>query len=293
MERMTSLNRKVLSSINLFWDLIQKDYNLKQTDNADQEIHELIAKISDDQFDPLANNLSFILQSKNEFKASWAAPFKPEHTIQKSFDFGSGKSETIWMMRQINHFDYYEEKDDFKLVRIPYQSKNGRNFYKLIFLPNNAKRLSDLESRLSMEFIQDCLKKLQSQRVELMIPKLHIEKIYKLKKAFHEMQLLADVDFSKIVPGVYLKEIFHKTILKEDENGSSAASRTTALMGAISSKHNPFEPAPLPFHADHSFHQVIMEGEDLILFRGSVADSSAFPKKGNYAHPPSSSGDGK
>ena len=182
--------------------------------------------------------------------------------------------------------------DDFKLVRIPYQSKNGRNFYKLIFLPNNAERLSDLESRLSMEFIKDCLKKLQSQRVELMIPKLHIEKTYKLKKAFHEMQLLADVGFSKIVPGAFLKEIFHKTILKEDESGSSAASRTIALMYVISSEHNPFEPAPLPFHADHSFHQVIIEGEDLILFRGSVADSSAFPK-GNYSHPPPSSGDGK
>jgi serpin B len=211
-------------------------------------------------------------------KAPWAEKFEKSATQSGPFRVNGTKSVEVPMMGQRKEFAY-GKGNGFSLLMLPY---SNYEFVFLVILPDKIDGLASVEAKLSPNLNFDSVK-LESCDVTLRMPKFKIEppgtplgqtlQVLGMKSAFDNPR--GSANFARIAPRrpddyLALTEVYHKTFLKLDEEGTEAAA-ATAMAVATLGIHKP--PKPVTVNVDHPFLFAIRhQPSGAILFLGHVTD---------------------
>ena len=210
-------------------------------------------------------------------KAAWAQKFNESATQPAPFQIHGKTPADVPTMTLKSHFGFGQSHGYTELL-LPY-SGGGLNF--LILLPEKPDGLRDLENKLSAEDLAQCTR-LPSRELVLHLPKFKIESAsiplrpelesLGMKTAFDNPK--GSANFDKIAPRrgndyLYISDIFHKTFIAVDEQGTEAAAATAVAMMEATAIRKP----PPEVRVDHPFLFAIQDAQSgACLFLGRVTD---------------------
>jgi serpin B len=211
-------------------------------------------------------------------KAPWAQKFPTDLTKSETFRVNAGKKIEVPTMGQREEFAY-GKGNGFSVLMLPY------NDYQLVFLvilPDKIDGLASVEAKLSPSLNLESVK-MEKCDVTLRMPKFKIEppgiplgqtlQALGMNSAFDNPH--GNANFERIAPRrpddyLALSEVYHKTFLKLDEEGTEAAA-ATALVAITAGIHEP--PKPVTVNVDHPFIFAIQhQPSGAILFLGHITD---------------------
>jgi serpin B len=249
-----------------------KEINQWVEDQTRKRIRNLIP---DGALGPLTR---LVLVNAVYLKAPWAEKFAASATKPGLFHVNGGKGVEVPMMGQREEFAY-GKGNGFSLLMLPYSS------YELVFLiilPDKVDGLASVEAKLSASMNVDSVK-MEKCDVTLRMPKFKIEppmiplgqtlQALGMKSAFDNPH--GSANFERIAPRrlddyLALTEVYHKTFLKLDEEGTEAAA-ATAMKFVTLGLHEPLKPVTV--NVDHPFLFAIQhQPTGAILFIGHVTD---------------------
>ena len=258
----------------------------RDTDSARRHINEWVEaqtakKIVDlIPSDGLTKGTRLVLTNALYFKAPWAAPFKKSATVDLPFHVHGREPQAVPTMRQKFSVPY-THGDNFTAIALPYA---GRDLQFLILLPDAPDGLAALEKELTPELLAGCAT-MKTQLVALDLPKLKFQpptlslggalQALGLKTAFDQPR--GSANFDRMAPRrpddyLFIGEVFYKTFLALDEEGTEAAAATAVIMlrgtGMPSAP-----PQPIVVKVDHPFLFAIQHRDSgACLFLGRVTD---------------------
>jgi len=206
------------------------------------------------------------------FKGDWKSEFKKANTKNKPFYLANDQVKQVPTMVQKTAMGYYNS-DLFTAVELPY----GRgNFSMVLMLPNQGKKLKDLEKAFTQEDWQNWMDNFGSPaEMTINLPKFKFEYSRKMNDDLKQLGLgiaFSDTaDFTKINTGgeLCISRVKQKTYIEVNEEGTTAAAATSVSIGVTSAGPG----AIISF--DHPFLFVIKEKyTQAILFVGRVMDPS-------------------
>ena len=158
---------------------------------------------------------------------------------------------------------------DSDLLELPYK---GNDLSLIVVLPRERNGLQKLKSIINYKILNNAIKHLKSERVDVHLPKFKVEQKYELKSALSKNVILKmftnEADFSGIngKTNLMVSSILHKVIIEVNERGSEAAAATGIEISLTSESMN-----PTVFNADHPFLYLIRDKRnDVILFVGQI-----------------------
>lgn len=219
--------------------------------------------------DMLDTSATLVLTNAVYFKGAWLSPFKKEKTIEAPFNLINGETIDAPMMIQNTQVGYAED-DVVQIVELLYE---GEQLSMILILPKDPKGIGELESALSMKFLDQQIASLQQQKVAIIIPKFTMEADISLPEALKNLGMkdaftLPPADFSGMTgtQDLYISEAFHKAFLEINEEGSEATAATEVTMSRGLSRTPTFQ-------ADHPFILMIREKQtNGLLFLGRLMD---------------------
>jgi len=228
--------------------------------------------------DGVLNSLTrLVLVNAVYLKAPWGEKFSVSLTKSGAFHLTEGKGVKVPMMNRTDDFPYAKGKG-FSMVKLPY---SGYKLWFLIILPDKLDGLAEAEPKLSPMAIAEA--NWQMHEVTLQMPRLRLEpeplalsqtlQALGMKTAFDKPP--GSANFDRMAPRrpndyLLLSEVFHKTFLKLDEEGTEAAA-ATAMVAMAMGIHE--EPKRVEMKVDHPFLFAIQHaGTGTLLFLGRVAD---------------------
>lgn len=153
----------------------------------------------------------------------------------------------------------------------------------VILLPDTTNDLTTLKTTLTPELLEQCAA-LKTQELILHLPKFRFEpptlslsntlKALGMKKAFDEPK--GNADFSGMAVQrpddyLYISEVFHKTFIAVDEQGTEAAAATAVIVMRTSGIPEPTK--PIEVKVDRPFLFAIQHrASGACLFLGQVVD---------------------
>jgi serpin B len=213
-----------------------------------------------------------ILANAIYFNANWQHKFTESATRNDDFYLLDGSTVTVPMMHQEENFSY-TEGDNYQAIRLPYL---GDEFAMTILLPGEG-QFEDFENSLDTQMLKDITAKLESQRVDLTLPRFQFESSFRLNQALSDMGMpkaFSDgADFSGMTGNMdlYIGAVLHKSFVAVDEKGTEAAAVTAVIVVASLPP-----PATINFTADRPFIFLIQDIETgSILFIGRVMNPAA------------------
>jgi len=236
-------------------------------DGTNQKIKDLFPQGS------LNDNTRLVLTNVIYFKGTWAKQFKKDQTEDENFRINSTHSIKVPMMQQTDEeakFNY-TETDKLQILELPYQ---GEKLSMLVLLPKGD-RLSNLETSLSLNNINDWRSKLRERRVDVFMPKFTFNTKYFLNETLATMGMPTaftdDADLSGMdgTKTLLIQKVIHQAFVDVNEEGTEAAAATGVTMGITSAAVSPIT----VFRADHPFIFIIQDRESgNILFLGRVVN---------------------
>lgn len=246
----------------------RKTINTWVEEQTKDKIKELIGKRT------LTPATRLVLTNAIYFKSAWDQPFMARFTTPEDFRVGRDTVK-VPMMHQTSHYRLGED-DKLQMIDLPYQN---RALSMVVVLPKNADGLAEVEKGMTAAQLDDWLKKLKLQRVELSLPKFKLLESYQvadtlrsmgMKRAFDPNQ----ADFSGISSEPFsISQIIHKALVDVDEKGTEAAAATAVVMKAGSAAPRD---KPAVFKADHPFLFLIRDNNTgAVLFLGRLVKPAA------------------
>jgi serpin B len=278
-----------------FSELVKKFYGApiepldfkKSPDLARQHINKWVEDQTHDRISDLIppkgiNEMTrLVLANAIYLKAAWSDKFSEGLTNPKPFHVRGGTAVDVPMMKNRSRFGY-SKRDGYTAVALPYF--NGELQF-LVLLPDEVNGLTKLESKLTGEMLKQCARLDTTHEIDLELPKFKIEpptipladnlKALGMKTAFDVPP--GSANFDKIAtrrPNDYLaiSEVFHKTFIAVDENGTEAAAATAVAMEVASAMRRT-PPPPIPVKVDRPFVYAIQHvPSGACLFIGRVTD---------------------
>ena len=235
-----------------------------------EKTHEKISKIIEE----IGPNTVMYIINAIYFKAGWTTPFNLEETHQGSFKLSDGTFKNVDFMHgggfgapdlyfNLNH------EEGYSVVRIPY----GRGVFAFYGLVRSGD-IEDFISDIAENGIDSYLEEMRIyQLYELELPKFRFAYEKSLKDTFTALGIgqIFNGGLDNIasdVEGLHVNDIFHKTFIEVNEEGTEAAGYTYI---------DP-EPAgdPYGFFGTHPFVFMIRDDRTgSILFIGKVEDPTA------------------
>ena len=221
-----------------------------------------------------------VLTNALYFKAPWAVPFKKIATNDLPFQAHGRKPYAVPTMRK-QFSAPYSRGNSFTAVALPYA---GRDLQFLILLPDTIDGLAALEKEITPEFLVQCAT-MSPQLVALELPKFKLRPTtLPLGKTLQALGLNTVFDqprgsanFGRMAPRrpddyLFIGEVFHKTFLALDEEGTEAAAATSSIglvmLGIVAEP-----PQPIVVKVDHPFLFAIQHRDSgACLFLGRVTD---------------------
>lgn len=176
---------------------------------------------------------AFALSNAAYFKGLWTNPFDPKNTRQGPFLLPGGKISSVPMMRAFQPVEC-AFMPEYQAVRLPY-GKERFQLYAFLPAPNQTPESLLAELPPSPESWR---KSLQSQKIQLIFPKLNLDPPrVELKSTLEKLSMLGKNDLTLMgideQPGMlYIDKVFHKTRLELDEAGTRAAAATVAIIAS-------------------------------------------------------------
>ncbi len=260
---------------NIFSDTYQA--SLKKCDlSTEDTMNEINAWVNDKTHglidsiltEPMSESVRMTIFNAVYFKAAWIREFSEELTDKQTFHGAKGDT-TVDMMHQQAHFDY-AESDDYQMVRLPYYG----NCEMTVYLPKDeatADKWSE-EGYLSALVEDASDEEWSSHEISLSMPKFELEYGAELNDILQELgiekifneQVYDRLSDEKLSVG----SVYHKTAIKNDENGTEAAAVTMMIMEAMALQP---EEEVVEMNMDHPFYFTISNTEaGLKLFEGCV-----------------------
>ncbi|CAI9777793.1 unnamed protein product [Fraxinus pennsylvanica] len=212
------------------------------------------------------------------FKGAWNVKFDVSNTKYDKFFLQNGSSVQVPFMTSENE-QYIREFSGFKVLRLPYkQGEDKHKFSLYVFLPDAIDGLPALVEKVGSipGFLDDHL---PYQRVEVgyfRIPKFKISFGFEASAVLNGLGLvlpfssngLTGMVDSSIGQNLYVSNIFHKSFIEVNEEGTEAAAATGCVLMLEGS---PRRIRKRDFVADHPFLFVVREDmTGVVLFIGQI-----------------------
>ena len=246
-------------------DLSSEETMNEINDWVNEKTHGLIPSILDEPMDP---GIRMTLLNAVYFKAAWVNAFEKELTDKQIFHGKEGDT-SVDMMHQQDHFEY-AENDEYQMIRLPYHGGCEMTVY----LPKDSTaadkwREKDYLYQLGLEADKQ---EWDRREVSLSMPKFEMEYGNELKDILKELGLEGIFDgciYDRLTDEeMAVGSIYHKTAIKNDENGTEAAAVTMMLMEAMALLP---EDDRVEMNMDHPFYFTISNTQTgLKLFEGCV-----------------------
>jgi len=228
----------------------------------------------------LTNDTRLVLTNALYFKAPWERSFEQAATAELPFRIRGNAPQDVPTMRKQFSLPYAKHRG-FTAIALPYA---GRDLQFLILLPDAPDGLAALEKEITPELLAGCAT-MNSQLVSLELPKFKLQpptlslgRILQdlgLKTAFDQPR--GSANFDRMAPRkpddyLFIGEVFHKTFLALDEEGTEAAAATAVAMMSGTAMHAT-PPKPIVVKVDRPFLFAIQHcGSGACLFLGRVTD---------------------
>ena len=218
-----------------------------------------------------------VLTNCIHFKASWQKQFSKHATKERDFTLSNGKTKKVDTMHKGARFGYHKG-ENYQAVSIPYG--HFKQFQFLAILPNEGTSVSQAIDTLSSKDFID-MQRLPSTDMKLYLPKFtisgaSISLTEPLKKLGLKTAFSHKADFSKITSqeSLYISDVFHKTFIQLDEEGTEAAAATAVIMARKSSAVINKTP-PITIEFNRPFFYAIQDTQTgTCFFMGQVQDPS-------------------
>lgn len=205
------------------------------------------------------------------FKGEWTDKFEKKDTFSNVFYSGIGEKKEVMMMTAQRNMEY-GEKNDFKVIRLPY-GEGKTSMY--CVLPAEDVSINSFVERLDVDKWKEIKNSITKRKNVLVnIPRFKLE--YGQKTLNKQLTVMGmeeaftdNADFSGISDGrLKISRVVHKAVVEVNEEGSEAAAVTKVEVWFTSLEENSPE-----FIADRPFLFFITEDTtDTILFMGKLYD---------------------
>ncbi|XP_058786242.1 serpin-ZX-like [Vicia villosa] len=249
-------------------DEVTNEVNLWAEKETNDLIKELVPQGSID------SDTRLVFANALYFKGVWNNKFDVSLTKDNDFHLLNGSAVKVPFMTS-KKMQFIRKFNDFKVLGLPYkQGEDNRRFSMYIFLPNAKDGLSALVEKVASE--AELLDRLPSHQVEVgdfKIPRFKISFGLEISDVLKELGVVLPFStggFTKMVDSLEgqnlcVSNIFHKSFIEVNEEGTEAAAASTAYMLMRCRR------VPIDFAADHPFIFVIREDlSGAILFVGQV-----------------------
>ncbi|XP_022768829.1 serpin-ZX-like [Durio zibethinus] len=212
------------------------------------------------------------------FKGAWNETFDASKTKDYDFHLINGSSVKVPFMTSKKK-QTVSAYDGFKVLRLPYkQGGDKRRFSMYFFLPDAKDRLPALVEKVSSEsgFLERHLPYEPVEVGEFRIPRFKISFGLEASVVLKRLGLvlpfsgeggLTEMVDSPLVQNLYVSNIFHKSFIEVNEEGTEAAAATASLIklrGLLVQEN-------IDFVADHPFLFLVREDvTGVVLFIGHV-----------------------
>lgn len=201
----------------------------------------------------VTSDTGMVLVNAIYFKGEWLTPFERFSTRKQDFFKSKNKTNQVDMMhKEFSDVQYGESSSlDCQVLEIFYK---GRGHGMVILLPKDGEGLGTLESKLNGETLKTAMSNAFRETVIVTLPKFKLESSFTLKPLLAKLGIPsafdpATADFTGMGNELYVSEVFHKTFVDVNEEGTEAAAATAAVMllGCALGKRE------IRFTADHPF----------------------------------------
>lgn len=216
-----------------------------------------------------------VLTNAVYFKGDWAAQFPKAGTLKLPFYRKNGDFVSTPLMAQSATFPFWEDKQ-FSIGELPYV---GKRLSMVVIVPKSAEGLPEIEKSLTLGKIDEWIKQMQAQRINVYLPRFKTSFRVDLKERLSEMGMpLAfdrnQADFSGIGADpkkkLHISKVLHEAFVEVNEEGTEAAGATAVIM---EEKGDRVVIVPPTLRADRPFLFFIRDtSSGAILFLGRVSD---------------------
>ncbi|KAH8274529.1 hypothetical protein KR044_006573 [Drosophila immigrans] len=216
------------------------------------------------------------------FKGQWKLPFNETRTRIENFHDESGAIiGQVPMMVQEGNFAYVSNIQglDGYVLELPYGTQDRLSM--IVVLPKRGFKLSEVVANLKSLGLAPILERIakfwreasEDNEVEVLLPKFTTTTDFNLRQVLTEMGIRdifdqKDSNLSRMAEGLYTEYCVHATKIIVDEQGTTAAAVTSAVLSNKS--------APPKFQLDRPFQYMIVEkSTSLLLFAGQVRNPTS------------------
>ena len=211
---------------------------------------------------------SLVITNAIYFKGEWKAKFEKEYTRLADFAVSAKDKVKIDMMLIEEKFKCYAD-EKMQAVELPYESNE---LSMLVLLPEDTEGIKELENTLTTESLNTLLSKMQTEKIEVYLPKFKMtwgtfplkEALIALgmRDAFDRGEKMADFSGINGKGGIWISDVFHKAVIEINEEGTEAAAGTAVVFTKC---------LAMVFRANHPFIFIIKDNRSgSILFMGRV-----------------------
>jgi serpin B len=269
-----------------YLDHVEKDYGghlagldfIHDAEGSRKVINDWVAGQTHDRIKDLLPEGSIVpttrlvLTNAIYFKGKWQRPFDKSRTHDAEFAVSPDRKVTASFMYQKETFGY-SENQDVQVLELPYG--NG-DLVMRIFLPKDVGQLTAFERGLTAARLADLGGRLQTEDVQVWLPRFKVESEYRLEEVLPAMGMKlafqpGQADFSgmSVSSSFFVSAVIHKAFVQTDEEGTEAAAATGVTMRATAVL---VRKPPKQFRADHPFVFAIVHRQSgAILFLGRLA----------------------
>ena len=225
--------------------------------------------------DSLSELTRLVLTNAVYFKGDWQHAFDANDTYDGTFHVRGNEASSRKLMHQFGTFGY-AKKDGVQIVELPYK---GGDLALDIVLPERKDGIDEIARTIDDTRFAELVGALQPTGVQLTLPKFKLEMSGSLplkdplKKLGMELAFTTGADFSGMSTAIhplFIDDVYHKTFVAVDEEGTEAAAATAVVMRTESAM---VIPDGTPFVADHPFMFVLRDVKSgTIMFLGQVVD---------------------
>lgn len=227
----------------------------------------------------LDSDTALVLANALYFKGAWDRKFDPSMTQLRDFHLLNGQvAQVPFMTSRRSTRLLYGSFEGYKVVQIPYQSgQDPRKFSMYLFLPNEKDEGGFFNLiqifKLNPGLLNQQLKLRSEDLSPFWIPKFKFSFEFEASETMKEMGLelpFKPGELTEMVEGpnsgeLYVADIFHKSFIEVNEEGTEAAASTASRVGFRCRSRTSF------FVADHPFLFTIREEtHGMAFFVGAV-----------------------
>lgn len=206
-----------------------EDMNMWVDKNTQGRIKKIIEEIPENPIMYLLNAVAF--------KGKWETPYNPDETYEDNFKLeDSTEIKKEFMFEKLEQ--YIEGENEKGFIK---DYKDGDYFF-VALLPNEGTSIQDYILSLNGEKISSLIQGVKNEEVETLLPKFKSEYSLSLVNPLNNMGIKTgfseeNADFSKAgesAENIFISDVFHKTFIDLNEEGTEAAAVTGVTLGTES-----------------------------------------------------------